>query len=134
MTEVEETKVSTPSGDFHTQANLTQTLNAIVTEHFRVTHQNEEEQKKVLPNFMAEAIHMILSNISNVANGDPLHKAHWKNAAAYCQVVINILEKVEKEQDLMAQKALQEYEKAKVDKTNDTTPEKVQDIPIDEGT
>ena len=112
MSQVTSENPSSPSGDFHTQSNLTQTLNTIATEHFKGTHKNEGSDKVALPQFMAEALHMAFSNVAGALNGNPFHRGHWSNAAAYFQVVANILEKGEN-----AKKAAEELTLEKAQET-----------------
>lgn len=92
--------VDPASGTFHPHANLTQSLNKIVQKHFKDVNRTEKIPDPALPDFMSEALHMIISNMSGVANGNPYQKKHWQNMAMYSQIVVNILEKIEKEQQL----------------------------------
>lgn len=77
-------------GDFHTQANLTQTLNSIVNTHFNSVHAGDGAQ---LPHFMAESIHMICHKLARIANGNPYYADSWQDIAGYAQLVVDILEK-----------------------------------------
>lgn len=95
--EIQEPKQEDPNGDFHTHANLTQALVSITAEHFKNTHANADNTPVAMPAFMAEAVHMIFSNIAAASNGNPFFIAHWQNAATYCQAVANILSKTKRE-------------------------------------
>ena len=79
-------------GDFHTSANLTQTLNAIITQHYYSVHSTKTTQAPPLPHFMAEAIHMICHKLARIANGDPHYVDSWHDIGGYTQLVVNILE------------------------------------------
>lgn len=74
-------------GDFHTQANLSQTLKAIVMQHYVNIH-NES-----MPNFMAESLAMICHKIARIVNGNPMYKDSWVDIAGYSQLVVDILDK-----------------------------------------
>ena len=78
-------------GDFHTQANLSQTLKSIITQHYISIH------NEAMPNFMAEALAMISHKIARIANGNPLYKDSWVDIIGYTQLVVDILEKAEKQ-------------------------------------
>ena len=79
-------------GSFHTGANLTQTLNAIITQHYISVHTTETTKTPRLPHFMAESIHMICHKLSRIANGDPYYADSWHDIGGYSQLVVNILE------------------------------------------
>lgn len=83
-------------GSFHTQANLSQTLNAIITNHYASTHVNAEGQPTAMPNFMAEAMHMICHKMARIVNGDPLYADSWHDIAGYATLVVDILEEANK--------------------------------------
>jgi hypothetical protein len=77
-------------GDFHTQANLSQTLKAIVNQHYSSVHSD-----KPMPQFMLEAIHMICHKLARIANGNPYYVDSWQDIAGYSQLVVDILEKAQ---------------------------------------
>lgn len=79
-------------GDFQTQANLCQVLTGTVYQHFAKLHPPEQR----LPNYMAEAIHMICNKLARIANGDPTHEDSWQDIAGYSQLVVDILQDYEK--------------------------------------
>jgi len=79
-------------GDFHTQANLSQTLNAIVNQHYNSVHSDKQ-----MPQFMLEAIHMICHKLARIANGNPYYVDSWQDIAGYSQLVVEILEKAHKQ-------------------------------------
>lgn len=74
-------------GDFHTQANLSQTLKSIVNQHYASVH------GEAMPNFMAEALAMICHKVARIANGNPLYADSWVDIAGYAQLVVDILDK-----------------------------------------
>lgn len=74
-------------GNFHTQANLSQTLKSIINQHYVSVH------KEVMPNFMAEALSMICHKIARIANGNPTYVDSWQDIAGYSQLVVDILNK-----------------------------------------
>jgi hypothetical protein len=76
-------------GDFHTQANLSQTLKSIITQHYYSVH------GKALPSFMAESLAMICHKIARIVNGNPMYKDSWVDVCGYSQLVIDILNKAE---------------------------------------
>lgn len=78
-------------GDFHTQANLSQTLKAIVNQHYNSVH------GEAMPNFMAESLAMICHKIARIVNGNPIYADSWQDIAGYAQLVVNILEKAQTE-------------------------------------
>ena len=79
-------------GNFHTQANLSQTLNSIVQQHYYSTHANPDGTVEPLPQFMLEAIHMICHKLARIANGDPSYVDSWQDIAGYSQLVVDILQ------------------------------------------
>ena len=79
-------------GNFHTQANLTQTLIAIITQHYNSTHRDEGKVTPPLPHFMMESIHMICHKLSRIANGNPYYADSWHDIGGYAQLVVQILE------------------------------------------
>jgi hypothetical protein len=83
-------------GSFHTQANLTQTLNAIITNHYASTHTTSDGKPAALPNFMAEAMHMICHKIARIVNGNPLYADSWHDIAGYATLIVDILEEANK--------------------------------------
>ncbi len=84
-------------GNFHTQANLTQTLESIITQHYLSVHANEEGKAPPLPHFMAEAIHMICHKLARIANGNPYYADSWHDIGGYSELVVNILEESKKQ-------------------------------------
>lgn len=82
-------------GSFHTQANLVQTLNAIIQQHYISTH-TVNDKVTPLPNFMLESIHMICTKLGRIANGDPYYVDSWQDIAGYAQLVVDILENAKK--------------------------------------
>lgn len=75
-------------GDFHTLANLSQTLMAVFTKHYVSLHPDQS-----LPGFMVEAVHMICHKLARIANGNPYHLDSWQDIAGYSQLVVDLLEK-----------------------------------------
>lgn len=79
-------------GNFHTQANLTQALVAIINQHYASTHTTEKEGiQATMPNFMQEAIHMICHKLARIANGNPFYTDSWTDISGYSTLVVNIL-------------------------------------------
>lgn len=74
-------------GDFHTQANLSQTLKSIINQHYASVHGG------AMPHFMAEALAMICHKIARIANGNPMYTDSWVDISGYSQLVVDILEK-----------------------------------------
>lgn len=79
-------------GNFHTHANLTQTIQNIMNQHYRSVHTSEEKNAADLPLFISEAIHMICHNLASTANGNAMFPEHWKEIAIYANNVAEILE------------------------------------------
>lgn len=85
-------------GNFHTHANLTQTLNAIINQHYISVQEAAGNKPEPLPNFMAESIHMICHKLARIANGNPYYADSWHDIAGYSQLVVEILEESVKAQ------------------------------------
>ena len=81
-------------GDFHTHANLSQTLKAIITQHYYSIH------KQAMPSFMAESLAMICHKIARIVNGNPMYSDSWLDIAGYAQLVVGILDKAASENTL----------------------------------
>lgn len=96
-------------GSFHTQANLSQTLKHITTTHYNSTH------TEALPDFMAEALSMILHKIARIVNGNPYYDDSWQDIAGYSQLVVGILEEAK-------QKVKQKEETTSYNNTVSFTP------------
>lgn len=73
-------------GNFHTQANLCQTLDKIIKQHYCAIHPDQP-----MPEFMAEAIHMICHKLARIANGNPFYDDSWHDIGGYSQLVVDIL-------------------------------------------
>ena len=97
-------------GNFHTQANLTQTLNAVFTQHYMSVHKDEEGKVTPLPHFMAEAVHMICHKLARIANGNPYYDDSWQDIAGYSQLVVNILQQAAAEAQQKQQAAKEAVE------------------------
>jgi hypothetical protein len=96
-------------GNFHTQANLSQTLSSIISQHYKAIHVNESGEVEPMPQFMAEAIHMICHKLARISNGNPYYVDSWQDIAGYSQLVVDILEENKKKIQLKAaQEAAQE--------------------------
>lgn len=82
-------------GNYHTMANLSQTLNAIVLKHYNTVNKKEDGSAPPLPNFIAESMHMICLKIARIANGNIYHADSWVDIAGYATLVANILNEAE---------------------------------------
>lgn len=104
MSEIKETLEARGNnyGNFHTQANLAQTLNSIITQHYASIQGAENPQAGKMPHFMAEAVHMICHKLARIANGNPYYDDSWHDIAGYSQLVVDILRKHQEEQALAA--------------------------------
>lgn len=91
-------------GNFHTLANLTQTLQTIIMQHYMSVHGTKENPAPQMPHFMAESIHMICHKLSRIANGNPMHADSWHDIGGYAELVVDIIKKAEEQQ----QKAIAE--------------------------
>lgn len=89
-------------GNFHTQANLAQTLTAIIAQHYMSVH---KESNQPLPHFMAEAIHMICHKLARIVNGNPFYSDSWHDIGGYSQLVVQILEEAQRNEAIAAEKA-----------------------------
>jgi hypothetical protein len=78
-------------GSFHTLANLSQTLMAVIQLHYASTHKVEGQGTQTLPHFMSEALHMICHKVSRIANGNPNYIDSWQDISGYAQRVVEIL-------------------------------------------
>lgn len=78
-------------GSFHTQSNLSQTLNKIVTQHYISVRAVPGQPVPQVPNFMAESLHMICHKMARICNGNEKHIDSWQDIAGYAQLVVNIL-------------------------------------------
>jgi hypothetical protein len=82
-------------GNFHTQANLTQTLITIITQHYNSIQANAVDadvRVAPMPHFMMESIHMICHKLARIANGNPYYADSWHDIGGYSQLVVQILE------------------------------------------
>lgn len=82
-------------GNFHTQANLSQTLSKIVTQHYVSVRAVQGQPLPQVPNFMAESLHMICHKMARICNGNENHVDSWYDIAGYAQLVVNILNEQE---------------------------------------
>lgn len=104
----------TQYGNFHTFANLSQTLNNIILQHYANTHVNSEGKVQPMPEFVMEAIHMICHKLSRIANGNPYHLDSWQDIAGYALLPVQIIEGAQKaamEQQAQAEAAAAAEEK-----------------------
>lgn len=100
-------------GNFHTHANLSQTLSTIAKQHYSAVRAVPGQPAPQLPNFMAEALHMICHKLARICNGDPNHVDSWHDIAGYSQLVVQILTEQQQLAEKAAKdKAMQELEKA----------------------
>lgn len=98
-------------GNFHTQANLTQTLVAIITQHYASTRKTEQKDATaVMPHFMQEAIHMICHKLARIANGNPYYPDSWTDISGYATLVVNILEQARAVSEEQVAKAKEQLE------------------------
>lgn len=81
--------------EFHTQANLSQTLNAIIKEHYNAIN---KDTGKPLPNFVAEATQQICHNLAAVVNSSYADTQKWEKISYYSQAVVNILKKAQNQE------------------------------------
>jgi hypothetical protein len=84
-------------GNFHTQANLSQTLKSIINQHYVSVH------GEIMPNFMAESLAMICHKIARITNGNPTYVDSWQDIAGYSQLVVDILNQSSVENSLTEQ-------------------------------
>ena len=96
-------------GNYHTLANLTQTLNKIINQHYTAVNSVEGQPAQQLPHFMAESLHMICQKIARAVNGDPSHIDSWEDIAGYSLRVVEILKAQEV---LLEQQALEAKKEA----------------------
>ena len=78
----------TNKGNFHTQSNLSQTLNAIIKQHYADLNPETKDQ---LPNFVAEAIQQICYNLAGVVNNSYVETRNWENISYYSQAALAII-------------------------------------------
>lgn len=76
---------------FHTQANLSQTLNAILLQHYNDLNKKEDQPTTSLPAFVLESLHQISFNLAGVVNNDFSNINYWRNISAYSELVQEIL-------------------------------------------
>lgn len=79
------------SGSFHTQANLSQTLIAIINNHYQSVNFVESQPVPQLPHFVAEAVQQICHNLSGAVNGDIYHAPAWQAVAKYATNIVDII-------------------------------------------
>lgn len=111
-------------GNFHTQANLSQTLYGIIIQHYASTHKTEDSNTSHLPNFMSEALHMICIKIAQITNGNPSHIPSWEGVAEYAQLAADVLsdyEKLVKQKEAEARAEAEKNESNKI-VSNDNDP------------
>jgi len=79
-------------GLFNRQAYIAQALKNII--HF------ELDNKRMTPDYIREALDMILHKIARIVNGDPLYEDSWVDIIGYTQLVLNgIREEKEKRKE-----------------------------------
>lgn len=105
-------------GNYHTLANLSQTLNKIINQHYTAVHSVEGQPAPQLPNFMAESVQMICQKIARIANGNIQHIDSWEDIAGYALRVVEILQEHERAQ-VEAAKAAEARRQAEEQATND---------------
>jgi hypothetical protein len=82
-------------GNFHTHANLTQTLDTIITQHFNDIRATSAAATPKLPQFMAEAVHMICYNLAGAINGNPFEAESWQSIAEYSLATVEIIKQAQ---------------------------------------
>ena len=90
-------------GEFHTQANLSQTLKTIITHHYNSVHTDAQGKVETMPHFMQESLHMICHKLARIANGNVYYVDSWQDIAGYAQLVVDILEKANAKQEAAQQ-------------------------------
>jgi hypothetical protein len=78
----------TNKGNFHTQSNLSQTLNTIIKQHYADLNPETKDQ---LPNFVSEAIQHICYNLAGVVNNSYIDTHNWENISYYSQAALHII-------------------------------------------
>src|SRR5262249_16176954 len=73
-------------GHFVDQFLLAQRLKNVVRDA------SEEEDIRVLPAVMAEAVDMLLMKISRIVTGDPWHADHWADIAGYAERMVEYVD------------------------------------------
>ena len=107
-------------GNFHTQANLTQALVAIISQHYASTHKTEKDSSiAIMPHFMQEAVHMICHKLARIANGNPYHTDSWLDIAGYSTLVVDILEQAKAITQEQLDKTKKELEEQLEEKTEE---------------
>jgi hypothetical protein len=92
-------------GNYHTMANLSQTLYSILVQHYSTIHAAEDGTVQQLPNFMTESLQMICRKMARIANGNIYHVDSWDDIAGYATLVSNILKDA---QERALEKAVQQ--------------------------
>lgn len=93
-------------GDFATHANLTQTLEKIIMQHYSQVNATQQNPMPQLPHYMAEALHMVCHKVARIVNGNIMYKDSWHDIGGYTQKVVEIIERIEaQEAELAEQKA-----------------------------
>ena len=69
-------------GEFHTHAEISQSLKKIVL-----------AERKLLEPYQREALEMICHKLARIVNGDPNYADSWLDIAGYAQLVVQELEK-----------------------------------------
>lgn len=77
-------------GDFEQHAYITQSLKEVAQERV--------DWKDLCP-YMQESLDMIFHKIGRILNGNPYYLDSWVDIVGYAQLVVNELERMEKEKD-----------------------------------
>lgn len=80
-------------GDFHTFANLSQTLYSILITHYTEVETKRNGKAAPLPPFIQESLRMICHKLARIGNGNPYYKDNWVDIAGYAELVVQILDK-----------------------------------------
>jgi hypothetical protein len=77
--------------NFNNHSNLTQTLNAIMLQHFKDINKSSDDTSPSMPPLVLEALHQISFNLAALMNYSYLDVGVWNNIASYADVVSKLI-------------------------------------------
>tara|TARA_R110000796_G_scaffold172680_1_gene289670 strand:+ start:465 stop:800 length:336 start_codon:yes stop_codon:yes gene_type:complete len=99
--------------NFYSLTNLSQTLNAIMLQHYHDINKKEDGSSSSLPPFMLEILNRISFDLATLMDNDYADPNAWKSIAAYAELANNLTTE---------QKNLQQQQQQEVSElTNETS-------------
>lgn len=77
--------------NFYSLTNLSQTLNAIMLQHYSDVNKAKEETNPSLPPYMLEILNRISFDLATLMNNDPTDTLVWNNIASYAELASKLV-------------------------------------------